>query len=178
MRKIKIKSISKECFNRKGFGARCISASCQDACCRHGADFDKESYETAYANRVLIEKATGISLDLCFESEWEGDEHYLGGDCIYSKVMPSGYCAFHAPTGRGCVLYEIVEKHGVSRRLIPSICRLYPLTWTDGKLIVYDEDGDDFEPGCVCLDPELMSESSLFETQKKEIEDIIHFHDQ
>ncbi|HPS21029.1 MAG TPA: hypothetical protein PKY78_08595 [Candidatus Omnitrophota bacterium] len=176
MKKIKIKNISKECFTRKGFGVKCSVSSCQDACCRYGADFDKESYEKVYENRQLVEVATGIDLDLCFENEWQGDKDYLGGDCILSKVMPSGYCAFHSPNGKGCVLYQIAEKHGVSRRLIPSICRLYPLTWSDeGELIVYDEDGDDIELDCVCTNPEMMSAQSLFETQKREIDDIISF---
>jgi len=176
MKKIKIKSVSEKCFTSKGFGTKCFSSSCRDKCCRYGADFDKESYETAYENRGLIEAATGIDLDLCFEDEWQGDENYLGGDCIYSKVISSGYCAFHSPSGKGCVLYQVVEKHGISRRLIPSICRLYPLTWSDeGVLIVYDEEGDDIESGCACTDPNLMSKFSLLETQKREIEDIISF---
>jgi len=175
MEKIPVKSISKECHTRKGFGANCLAASCNDACCRYGADFDKTSYEIVFSHRELIEAAIGVKLEECFDPEWLGEKEYLGGDCTCSRVLSSGYCAFHSPKGRGCVLYELVNEKGLSRRAIPSICRLYPLTWDDGHLMVYDEDGEEFEKGCACSDPALMSPKSLFETQKDEIRDIISF---
>ena len=175
MEKIPVKSISNECHTRKGFGANCLSASCADACCRHGADFDSTSHKIVFANRDIVETAIGVKLERCFDEEWTGKKEYLGGDCINSCVLPSGYCAFHSPKGRGCVLYELVNEKGLPRRVIPSICRLYPLTWDDGHLMVYDEDGEEFEKGCACSDPSLMSSKSLFETQKHEIHDIISF---
>lgn len=175
MNKIPIKKISKKCFTTSGFGGGCLEASCGDACCRYGADFDKASYDLVLAHRGLIEEKTGVKLEDCFDNEWTGEDEYLGGDCMCSTVLPEGHCAFHSPSGKGCVLYQLVHEKGLPRRVIPSICRLYPLTWGNGHLMVYDEDGEDFEKGCACFDPRLRASKSLLETQKHEIDDIILF---
>lgn len=175
MEKIKIEKILKNCYLQKGFGkGGCLGSSCDDACCRYGSDFDRTAYDIAFKHRELVEASTGIALEKCFESEWSGEEDYLGGDAIRSRTSRSGYCVFHSPTGKGCVLYELVFEKGVSRRIVPSVCRLYPLTWGGGELSVYDEgeDGDEIEKNCVCLDPLLCSSKSILATQKKEVADI------
>lgn len=175
MEKIKITKILKNCYLQKGFGeGGCLGSSCDDACCRYGADFDKAAHDIVFNHRELVEEGTGIALEKCFEDEWSGEKDYLGGDSIRSLVGRSGYCVFHSPTGKGCVLYELAFEKGVNRRIVPSVCRLYPLSWGGEELSVYDEgeDGDDIEKNCVCLDPLLCSSKSIFTTQKKEIADI------
>jgi len=175
MAKIKISSISEQCHVQKGFGQDgCLGSNCDDACCRYGADFDRAAFDLVFSHRELVESLTEIKLEYCFEDEWSGYRDYLGGDSIRSNVGPGGYCVFHAPEGKGCVLYKLVFNHQVSRRILPSVCRLYPLTWDGGELAVYNEsdDGDIIEPGCVCLDPDKSSASNLLVTQKHEIADI------
>ncbi|OGV70349.1 MAG: hypothetical protein A2283_13955 [Lentisphaerae bacterium RIFOXYA12_FULL_48_11] len=175
MGKIKISAISEKCHVQKGFGQDgCLGSNCGDACCRYGADFDRTAFNLVFKHRELTESLTGIKLEHCFEGEWSGDRDFLGGDSIRSNVGPSGYCVFHMPEGKGCVLYKLVFNAGVSRRILPSVCRLYPLTWDRGKLSVYDErdDGDIIEPDCVCLDPDKSSVFNLLVTQKHEIDDI------
>ncbi len=175
MEKIKITEMSEKCRLQKGFGqGGCLGSSCDDACCRHGADFDKAAHDLVFKHRELVEASTGLASERCFEDEWSGEKDYLGGDSIRSLVSRSGYCAFHSPTGKGCVLYELVFEKGVNRRIVPSVCRLYPLTWGGGELSVYDEgeDGDDIEKNCVCLDPSMCSSKSIFATQAREIKDI------
>ena len=179
MGKIKISTISEKCHIQQGFGHNgCLGSACGDACCRYGADFDRAAFDMVFMHRELIEARAGIiPLDHCFESEWSGNNDYLGGDSIRSNVGPGGYCVFHAPEGKGCVLYSLVFNHQVSRRILPSVCRLYPLTWGGGELAVYNEgdDGDIIEPDCVCLDPDKSSACNLLVTQKHEIADIFDF---
>lgn len=176
MSKIKISTISGKCLSQKGFGhGGCIGSGCGDACCRYGADFDRAAFDLVFKHRELIEPVIGKSLESCFEDEWSGERDFLGGDSVRSNVGPSGYCAFHTPQGKGCVLYKIVFNNDISRRIVPSVCRLYPLTWGSGELAVYDEDGDIIEPDCVCLDPDKSSPHNLLITQKHEIEDIFEF---
>ena len=178
MKKIKISTVSGKCHAQKGFGQYgCLGANCSDACCRFGADFDRSAHDQVFLHRDQVERLTGITLERCFEAEWSGDRDYLGGDSIRSTVGSSGYCAFHRPRGKGCVLYQLVFNHHVSRRILPSVCRLYPLTWGDGELAVYDECDDDIiEPTCACLDPDKASGQNLLVTQKHEIEDIFELN--
>ena len=178
MPKIKISTISQKCHAQNGFGHDgCISSNCGDACCRYGADFDRTAFNLIIEHRDLVESVTGVSAESCFEEQWSGEVDYLGGDSIRSLVGPSGFCVFHTPEGKGCVLYKLVFENNVSRRILPSICRLYPLTWTGGELSVYDEGGDAvIEPDCVCLDPVRSSSRNLLLTQKHEIDDIFEHH--
>ncbi len=151
----------------------CIGSNCSDACCKYGADFDRAAFELVFKHREQVESLTGLTVEHCFENEWSGEVDYLGGDSIRSKVGPSGYCVFHTPEGKGCILYKLVMTADVSRRVLPSVCRLYPLTWGGGELAVYNESGEDIiEPDCVCLNPDKSSSCNLLVTQKHEIDDI------
>jgi len=80
---------------------------------------------------------------------------------------------FRLPNRKGCVLYKLVEGGKAKRRIIPSICRLYPLSWGGGK--IYFEDA--IEPDCRCLHRDNSSSKSIFETQIKEIKDIFKISD-
>lgn len=167
--KIKIKKISKEIFSWKGFDRRgCYGHTCDDACCRDGCDVDKESYVLIWAHRRLIEKSTCIPLEECFEEDWSGDPEFLGGNSIESRVGRSGYCVFHLPGEKGCVLYRLADSKKAPRGIIPSICRLYPLTWGYGSLFITD----DLKPTCNCLAGDNRSRRTIFQTQKREIDDI------
>ena len=148
----------------------CLLAECDDSCCKYGADVDKESYKLIYENKEVIEKKIGFSIDKCFKKRWLDDTHYLGGNAIETRVGSTGFCMFHDAKGKGCVLYKLVHEKNLSRRLIPSICRLYPLTWENGELIVTD----DVYPSCNCMKKDKFAKS-IFATQKKEIDDIFHF---
>ncbi len=168
MKKITISEIASEVYSFRGFDhVGCHGCGCDDACCVYGADFDKESYQLVIKNRDLVEGRTGTKVEDCFTGEWSGDREFLGGDNTASRVGSSGYCMFHVPAGKGCVLFNLVMERGLPRRMIPSICRLYPLTWSDGELMI----AEDLYPRCNCTYRNRTT-SNLLETQKHEMEDI------
>ena len=177
--KIEVSKISKQSFMQKGFDIKgCIgcSALCKDLCCRYGADFDNESYDLVISNRILIEPLISRKIEDCFENKWSNDKEFLGNNSIRSLTNDTGYCFFHRKEGRGCVLYELVTSMNISRRLIPSICRLFPLTWEDSELYVYNEKEEYIRfYGCSCFEPENITSKNILETQKAEITDIFAF---
>ncbi|MFH1211226.1 MAG: hypothetical protein V1645_04920 [archaeon] len=167
MNKIKITKISEEVYEQNGFDDRgCYGTPCNDLCCMGGCDVDKESYQLIMKNKDLIEKELGIKLDKHFKSEWSGDKDYLGGDSIETQKEIDKQCILHLQKGKGCVLYKLVNEKNLPRRMIPTICRLYPLNWNN-ELLYIDED---MEKTCNCTCNQ--SEKKILETQKKEIEDI------
>jgi hypothetical protein len=64
-------------------------------------------------------------------------------------------------------LYKLVNEKGLPRRLIPTICRLYPLTWGNQELFI----AEDLYSKCNCTHKNCSSKNIL-ETQKEEVEDI------
>ncbi len=176
MDKIKITEIDKRVYLQKGYDGRgCYNTKCEDKCCLGGCDVDKESYDLIFENRTLIESELGINLDKCFRQGWSGDKEFLGGDSIWSEEHPTkseeckfGLCIFHIPDRKCCVLYKLVNEKSLPRRLIPTICRLYPLNWDKGKLYVYE----DIEPSCNCSQEQNKTKKNAFEIQKHEIDEI------
>ena len=175
MDKINISKISKKVFFKKGFDSvGCHTSSCDDSCCNGSAAVDKEAYDLIIQHRELIEKELGVKLEECFYGEWSGDKEFLGGNSIGTNQDDDYFCMFRLPNRKGCVLYKLVMEGRIKRRIIPSICRLYPLTWDDGELCF--EDG--IEPECRCLHKANGSSKSIFETQIKEIKDIFRISDE
>jgi len=168
MNKLKISRINPKVHKFKGFNdIGCYGCQCKDACCRYGADIDKETYDLIFKYRKLIEKEIGVILEDCFEKKWTPQNDYLGGKCIRSKTSKR-YCVFHLPKGKGCVLYFLHHKNKLSRRIIPSICRLYPLTWNKEEIKLVNG----IESTCNCLEKCNMTMKSVYATQNKDVEDI------
>lgn len=171
MAKVQIKKISEKVFVQKGFTEKgCFSSMCMDACCRKGCDVDKETYNLILEHRVDIERLLGKSLDECFVQEWSGEIDFLGENSISSTVI-NGMCPFHTIYGKGCVLWQMVIHDNCPRRMIPSTCRLYPLTWHDGILDIVGT----IEPECCCLDSTCCGAKNLWQSQLEAIEDIFQF---
>ena len=171
MKKIHITGIDKAVYSFRGIDKTgCFYTECNDECCKFGADVDKTSYDLILKNRKIIEREIGHKIESCFKKRWMNDEHFLGGNAIETRVGRNGFCMFHAASGKGCALYKLVHEKDLPRRLIPSICRLYPLTWADGRLTI----ADDIYPTCNCTKRDGFKDSILT-TQKKEIEDIFFF---
>lgn len=182
MEKIKITKINKKAKTHKGFSegafAGCFNCPCGKdkkggACCRYGADIDKESYDLIHKYKDEIEELIGRGLDKCFDNKWT-EGNYLGGSAVGSRVRKEdGYCVFHKK-GKGCWLVDLVLRKGLPRRLIPTICRIYPLTWTDdGELTMVDDGGEDsIEVGCDTTRKGNTTKKSILETQKEELDEI------
>lgn len=168
MLKIEINSVDEEVFSRKGFSEKgCFNSHCKDACCRMGCDVDRESYELMLMHKDEIETMLGFGLDQCFEIDWSNQSDFLGNNSI-SSTLRNGTCPFHLSFGKGCLLWQMVIMDNLPRRMIPSTCRLYPLTWHNGVMQLVP----DVEKTCNCLDSCNVGGKSLWETQQEAIEDI------
>ncbi len=172
--KIKISKISKQSFIQKGFDERgCFGCKCNDSCCKYGSDFDKESYDLVISNKNLIEPLINKKIEDCFEKKWSNDNEFLGNNSTSSIKGNHGFCVFHNTEGKGCILYNLVNVKKINKRIIPSICRLFPLNWHKGELIVYNEQKKEVIPNdCNCVDLQNTTSKNILETQKKEINDI------
>ncbi len=168
MKKIRIVSIDDKVRAFRGIDSEgCFATRCDDECCKYGADVDKESYELILEYKELIEREIGVKIEECFYRKWLNDDHYLGGNAKQTRVGKNGFCMLHMPQGKGCVLYKLVREKNLPRRIIPSICRLYPLTWKDNTLCI----SEDIYPTCNCMRKDGFSKSIL-QTQMDEVEDI------
>jgi hypothetical protein len=173
MKKIKISEISNDVFKQKGFGHKgCYGSSCEANCCAHGADVDKETYEFIIQHKNLIEPVIQEKIENCFIGEWSEDSEYLGNNAIRSNIR-NGTCIFSIPQEKGCILFKLAMEKNIPQRLVPSICRLYPITWNYGRLEVYEE----IEHSCDCLDHKNTTALNIFQTQKNEIEDIFEIEE-
>ncbi len=171
MDKIKISKIAEEVHALRGFDEQgCLGSPCGDICCEHGADVDREAFDLILKHKDKIEYLNNIKFEDFFEGEWSGDSDFLGGNSIRSKVGASGRCIFRVPDNKGCILFKLVMQEGLPRRIIPSICRLFPLTWDNGLLEYYDK--GNIPITCNCLEIENTTTKSVFETQQDAIEDI------
>lgn len=168
MGKIGVIKVSDEVLNHKGFDeGGCYGSRCEDACCRKGADVDKDSYDLIMQYREPIQQRLGRDLDACFEKEWSNQTDFLGNNSISSTII-NGSCALHLSHGRGCVLFQMVLQENCPVRIIPSICRLYPVTWNNGTIELIKG----IEKTCNCLTSGDCNTRKLWDTQHAAIEDI------
>lgn len=172
-KKIPLCRVHEEVHSANGFSSGgCINSECKDLCCMGGAEFDRRSHELVIEHWGRIKQLIGKDMppEECFEGKWLNDSEYVGNNAVDSKVDPmTGYCIFHLPSGKGCSLFRLVFSEGLPKGLIPSICRLFPVTWDKGALIVTPK--SDIPPTCECISSK-KKRLSLFETQRHAIEDI------
>jgi len=175
MKKIKITKIAHDVDAHKGFDDHgCIRSRCADLCCRYGADVDRETYELIKEHKARIELLNATAFEEFFEEAWSGDRDFLGGNSIRSKVGNAGFCIFRLPKQKGCILFKLAMEDGLPRRIIPSICRLFPLTWNNGTLEYYER--EHVPKACNCLEAQNREGRSIFKTQKEAIDDIFEIH--
>jgi len=175
MNKIKISRISEEVYSQRGFDEQgCIGSACQDMCCAYGADVDKKAYDLIQEHRAKIERISRSRFEDFFEQDWSGDRDFLGGNSIRSKVGKTGSCVFRLPGQKGCILFKLATDEDLPRRIIPSICRLFPITWNKDTLEYYEK--ENIPVTCTCLEKKSSTERTIFETQQEAIEDIFEIH--
>lgn len=178
MDKIPIRKVSKKIYKLKGFPSgpfsNCLNCKCGKdkkggACCKHGVFVDKESYDLIIKHKKHFEKVLRIKIEKCFSKSFIKESDYLGKKAIGTKQR-NHKCAFISNNGKGCEIVKYVYKNNLSHRMIPSPCRIYPLTWDNGKLYV-----GDIKEGCVCIDKNNKTKKSIYQTHKKEIKNIFCF---
>ncbi len=171
VKKIKIKRADLEVARQKGlFDEGCYESQCNDICCQYGCDVDLDSLKLIYKYRDKIEPLIKTKLEKCFSTELTVDDDYVGGAYRETAVRDDEErCYFHLRGKKGgCALFYLHYQKGLPRKIIPSICRTYPITWHRGNLFV----DRPIRRNCKCLEALPKGAKrvpSLYETQKRDL---------
>lgn len=169
VKKIKITHIDPDIFVQKGlFDEDCFGSDCEDICCQYGCDVDRSSLKLIEKYRDRIEPLIKAKIEDCFSTPLKVDDDYIDGGWRETSVRESiDRCMFHFPNQKGYSLYYLHKIEGLPRKLVPTICKTYPVTWNRGALFV----DRPLRSSCKCLESAGGREvPSLYETQKKELE--------
>lgn len=134
-----ITAVDRGIFERRYF-ARCMDCGfCADSCCAHGVDVDGRVEAALLAEAPAIERHTGVAASDWFRAPAVPDEDAPGGTLRRTAVR-DGYCVFHTPGGRGCMLHSYAIATGRDyHALKPMVSTLFPVTFGAGALVVSDE---------------------------------------
>ncbi len=134
-----IAAVEREIFERRYF-ARCMACGfCADSCCAYGVDVDGRVEAALLAEAAAIEAHTGVAVEDWFRGAAVADHDAPGGTFRRTAVR-DGYCVFHTPGGRGCMLHSYAIATGRDyHALKPMVSTLFPVTFGDGALVVSDE---------------------------------------
>ncbi|NUQ21965.1 MAG: hypothetical protein HOQ09_13535 [Gemmatimonadaceae bacterium] len=134
-----IHAVDPAIFERRYF-ARCMACGfCADACCAHGVDVDGRVEEALLAESAAIESHTGVPVASWFAGPAQPDADVPGGTLRRTAVR-DGFCVFHTPNGRGCMLHAYALATGRDYHLVkPMVSTLFPVTFGEGTLLVSDE---------------------------------------
>lgn len=113
-----------------------------DACCQYGCDVDLFERDAILARAESIKPVLAAEvreLPWFDESEPEHDPDVPSGTVVRTAVHGSG-CLFLSHDKRGCAIHRASleqgwDFHGVK----PSICRLFPLSYGEGMIVVSDD---------------------------------------
>ena len=131
--------------------ADCMTHRCQmhathgeklDACCQYGCDVDLHEKAAILARAESIKPVLAAEvreLPWFDESEPEHDPDVPSGTVVRTAVHGSG-CLFLAHDKRGCAIHRASLEQGWDFRGVkPSICRLFPLSYGEGMIVVSDD---------------------------------------
>jgi len=113
-----------------------------EACCQYGCDVDLFEKDAILARAELIRPVLAAevqNLPWFDESEPEQDPDVPSGTVVRTAVHNGG-CLFLSHDRRGCAIHRASleqgwDFHGVK----PSICRLFPLSYGEGAILVSDD---------------------------------------
>jgi Fe-S-cluster containining protein len=127
--------------------ADCMTHSCTmhatgvpklDACCQHGCDVDLHERDAILARAATIRavlRPDAAAAPWFDESEPEADPDAPSGTLVRTEVLDGG-CIFLAHDRRGCAI------HRVAIDVKPSVCQLFPLTYTSDAIVISDDYAD------------------------------------
>ncbi len=169
MKKIRITEIDPKVMTQIGlYDEGCYGSSCADECCQYGCDVDLATLKLINRHKDLIEPLIGAKVEDCFKTELKEDDDYIGGAYRETAVRKKDKtCAFRLVGKRGCSLFYLWATKKAPKRIIPTICRVFPITWHRGRLFI----DTPLRKSCKCKEKPAKGRKvpSLFETQKKEI---------
>jgi hypothetical protein len=129
----------------------CMSHSCAiretqtvklDACCQYGCDVDLLERDAILARAESIRPVLAAevrALPWFDESAPEHDPDTPSGTVIRTAVHKDG-CLFLSHDRRGCAIHRASLEQGWDfRGTKPSICRLFPLSYGEGAIVVSDD---------------------------------------
>jgi Fe-S-cluster containining protein len=141
--------------------ADCMTHACRDrdpdrarldACCQHGADVDLGERD------AILRHAEPIGALLTptarsapwFTQRAERDDDFPSGKVVRTRKLGSG-CVFLDHDARGCAIHRAAVESGWDFRGVkPHVCRLFPLSYGDGAILLSDDYPDyscAYEPG-------------------------------
>jgi Fe-S-cluster containining protein len=113
-----------------------------DACCQYGCDVDLFERDAILARAATIKpvlRAEVRELPWFDESEPEHDPDVPSGTVVRTSVFEDR-CLFLAHDRRGCAIHRASLEQGWDFRGVkPSICRLFPLSYGEGMIVVSDD---------------------------------------
>ncbi|NUO65631.1 MAG: hypothetical protein HOQ11_09975 [Gemmatimonadaceae bacterium] len=135
----RIAAVDPTIFERRYF-ARCMACGfCADGCCAHGVDVDGRVEEALLREADAIAAHTGVPATEWFAEPAHADPDAPGGTLRRTAVR-DGYCVFHTPNGRGCMLHAYAVATGRDyHALKPMVSTLFPVTFGEGALLLSDE---------------------------------------
>lgn len=138
MKKIKITRVAPETKTHNGlFDEGCYGCDCDDECCEYGCDVDLGTLKVILKHRDQIEPLIKRKIENCFQTPVIMEDDYIGGGYRSSAVRKSdNRCVFHLRRKRGCSLFYIWSKKLAPKTVVPTICRIFPLTWHHGALFI------------------------------------------
>jgi Fe-S-cluster containining protein len=121
---------------------RATSTEKLDACCQYGCDVDLFEKQAILARAESIKPVLAAEVrDLPWfdESEPEQDPDVPSGTVVRTAVHGDG-CLFLSHDKRGCAIHRASLEQGWDFRGVkPSICRLFPLSYGEGMIVVSDD---------------------------------------
>jgi Fe-S-cluster containining protein len=113
-----------------------------DACCQYGCDVDLFERDAILARAEAIRpvlRAEVQQLPWFDESNPEEDPDMPSGTVVRTSTFNDG-CIFLAHDRRGCAIHRAsIEQGWDFRGTKPAVCRLFPLTFGDGAILVSDD---------------------------------------
>lgn len=113
-----------------------------DACCQYGCDVDLYEKQAILARAESIKPVLAVEvreLPWFDESEPEHDPDVPSGTVVRTAVHDKG-CLFLSHDKRGCAIHRAsIEQGWDFRGVKPSICRLFPLSYGEGMIVVSDD---------------------------------------
>lgn len=128
-----------------------------DACCQYGCDVDLTERDAILAKADVIRPVLSPevqNLPWFDESKPETDPDTPSGTVVRTAVHNEG-CLFLTHDKRGCAIHRASLEQGWDFRGVkPTICRLFPLTYGDGAIMIAEDYVDytcAFEPDAPTL---------------------------
>jgi len=170
IKKITIRYVDPECMTAVGlFDEGCYGSKCTDDCCEYGCDVDLATLKLIEKHRKLIEPLIKAKIEDCFSTPLKIDPDYIGGAYRETATREEdNTCCFHLRGTKGCALFYLWATKKLPKKIVPTICRTYPITWHRGRLFV----DRPLRRVCKCLERrggKNRKVPSLFETQAREI---------